>query len=100
VKTIVLRSKDTRVCGPVFPPVGIKWEVPAKRRIPIRFTAEKNIVLEIESVNDLVHHTGYPLPRADVLIELRCELCGIERDFKENCKVQIDPPNHQMTGIT
>jgi len=33
VETIVLGSKDTRVCGPVYPPDGVKWEVPAKRRI-------------------------------------------------------------------
>ena len=100
VKSIVLRSKETRVCGPVYPPDGARWEVPAKRRIPIQFTAKENVVLAIEKVNDLVHHTGYPLPRADVLVELRCELRGIERDFKENCKVQIDSPNHRMIGIT
>ena len=26
VETIVLGSKDTRVCGPVYPPDGVKWE--------------------------------------------------------------------------
>jgi len=100
VKSMLMRSKDTKVCGPVYPPDGVKWEVPAKRWIPIRFTAKENVVLAIESVNDLVHHTGYPLPRADVLVELRCELLGVERIFKENCKVQIDSPNHQMNRIT
>jgi hypothetical protein len=100
VKSMLMRSKDTKVCGPVYPPDGVKWEVPAKRRIPILFTAKENAVLAIETVNDVVHHTGYPLPRADVLVELRCDLRGIERNFKENCKVQIDSPNHQLTGIT
>jgi hypothetical protein len=100
VKSIVLLSKDTRVCGPVHPPNGVEWKVPAKRPMPIRFAAQKNVVLGIETVNDLVHRTGYPLPRADVLVVLRCELCGIERDFEENCKVQIDPANHQMNGLT
>lgn len=100
VKSMLMRSKDTKVCGPVYLSDGVNPEIPAKRKIPIRFTAEKNVVLSIESVNELVHHTGYPLPRADVLVELRCELLGIERPFKENCKVQIDSLNHQMTGIT
>jgi hypothetical protein len=101
VRSIVLWSKDSRVCRPVTPPEGVTWKIPAGRQLPIQFTAKENVAQMLANLYEQGPPVGnYPRTfRAELVVELRCELSGIERTIKENCKVQVELLNRQITGI-
>ena len=40
-----------------------------------------------------------PYFRADIVVELRFEMSGIERTIKEDCKVQVELLNRQITRV-
>lgn len=101
IRSIVLWSKGTRVCRPVTPPDGVIWKIPAGRQLPIQFTAKENVAQTLANIYEQGPPVGsYPRTfRAELEVELRCELSGIERTFKENCMVQVELLNRQITGI-
>lgn len=101
LKSIVLWSKESRVCGPVPRPEGANWTIPAQRRLPIQFLANENVALKLANLYEQPVPVGdFPRSfRAAVQVELRCEILGLERVFKEKSEIQIDLLNRQLTGI-
>lgn len=101
VKSIVLWSKGKRVCTPIYPPTSRHWSVPARRNVPIQFTANDDLVLKLASIHEESPPVGmFPrIFRVDVTVELQCEILGFDREFEETTKVQIDYRNRQITGL-
>ena len=101
IKSIVLWSKDSRVCRPVFPPDGVVWLIPGQRQIPIRFTARENVAQALASIYEQPPPVGnFPRAlRAELLVELKCDILGVEVLFKEKSLVQVDLLNRQITGV-
>jgi len=101
IKSIVLWSGDTRVCKPAFPRDGFRWQVPAKRNIPIQLTANEDIVLKLARIYEQPPSVGnFPRTfRADITVELRCEIRGVGRVFKETSTVKVDYGNRQITRM-
>jgi hypothetical protein len=101
VKSIVLWSRDSRLCKPVSPPEGVLWSVPARRCIPIRFDTRELLALRLMNIY------GEPLPirdmrrtfRAEIRTELRCEILGFRKTFEETSTVQVDVSNHQILAL-
>jgi len=94
-------AKDSRVSRPVTPPEGVTWKIPAGRQLPIQFMTKENVAQMLANIYEQGPPVGnYPRTfRAELVVELRCELSGIERTIKENCKVQVELLNRQITGI-
>ena len=101
VKSIVLWSKGKRVCTPIYPPTGQGWSVPARRNVPIQFTADDDLVLKLASIHEESTPVGmFPrIFRADVTVELQSQILGFDKKFEETTKVQVDYRNHQILGL-
>lgn len=101
VRSIVLWSMGSRVCKPVSPPNGVRWLVPATRNIPIQFTAREDVVLRLARIYGESPVVGnFPRTfRAEIKIELRCKIQGVDRVFEEMSTVQVDYRNRQITGL-
>ncbi len=116
VKRISLWSKDQtakfsdnqRVSKPAFTPDNVRWSVPAQRTIPIQFDAKEDVAyrlwqlagspfLERRTLNEIVWPEGQF--NAEVRVQLRCEVLGIEKEFEEARTVQVDFRNRQITGL-
>lgn len=92
VKSILLRSKESRLCKPAVPPAGSQWIVPARRFVSIKFVASDNIVLRLASMHQQSPPVGQ-LPRifnAKVTVEVQCTILGIDKPFAEPTNVQVD----------
>jgi len=102
VKSVVLWCKGSRICKPVFPPEGVRWPVPARRSIPILFTATEDVALRLSNMYEQPPIVGGGLPTyfaADITTELRCEILGRPKTFRENSVVQVDLRTRQITGL-
>src|SRR6266436_1368149 len=81
VKSIVLWSKGNRICKPVSPQAGVNWTIPAQRVLPIQFNAREGVAGRLANLYNEVWSNR--LFRAELEIELRCEILGINKTFKE-----------------
>ena len=102
IKSIVLWNKDgTRICKPAFPQNNYRWLVPAKRSVPIRFSANEDLTMRLARIY------AEPPPvgifdrkfKAEIRIELRCEILGFTRKFDEASLIQVDVRNHHIAAI-
>jgi hypothetical protein len=97
VKSIGLSSKGGRICKPVSPPEGTRWSVPAHRSVPIRFTTAEDIASRLANIYNEVWTQR--LFRGELDIELRCEILGVTKSFKETRTVQVDYRGRQIIGL-
>jgi hypothetical protein len=108
IKCISLWSKGQRVSEPAFPPAN-GWPVPADRSLPYQFDAGENVAYRLwmlDGAAPVMQHVpvqnyfGPPNQfKAEVMVELQCEVLGFERNFKETRTVQVDFINRQITGL-
>ena len=92
VESVLLWSKESRLCKPALPNAGIRWTIPARRFVPIQFLASDDIVRKLASIHQQSPPVG-ALPRifnAAVKVDLRCKIQGIGRKFEEVSSVQVD----------
>ncbi len=101
-------SDSQRVSKPAFPPENVRWSIPALRTIPIQFDAKEDVAMCLWRLagappieRRVPGHIGtFPAQfNAEVLVELRCEIMGFEREFRETRTVQVDFVNRQITGL-
>ena len=97
VKSIVLWSKGNRVCRPVSAPTGANWTIPAQRSIPIQFNAREGVAGRLANIYNEVWTNR--LFRTELEIELRCEILGLNKTFKETSTVQVDYKGQQIIGV-
>jgi hypothetical protein len=102
VKSIVLLCKGSRVCTPVLPPEGVRWSVPARARIPIQFTPKEDVTMRLthmHSQTQIIFEGAQTFFNGEIVTELRCDILGVERTFKETSIVQVDYKNRQIIGL-
>jgi hypothetical protein len=97
VKSIVFRSKENRLCSPIFAPTASPWRIPSTHKIPYHMRADNDLSARLTSV-----HGKFFTPhlfQAQLEIELRCEILGICRIVKDKRTVQVDSRGHQINGV-
>jgi hypothetical protein len=97
VKSVVFRSKDNRLCDPILAPTPNPWKIPAMRKISFQMTAPTDLSARLASIHD--HVFSKTLFRADLEIELDCEILGLRRTVIDKRMVQVENRSHQITGI-
>ncbi|HWZ98147.1 MAG TPA: GGDEF domain-containing protein [Candidatus Dormibacteraeota bacterium] len=109
IKRISLWSEDQRVGDPVFRPEGENarcWDVAACRELPINFDAGEVVAKRLWAIEGSPSMNGfhdYNLMkghfRSKVRVEVLYEVLGIEKEYDETRKVQVDPINNTITAI-
>jgi hypothetical protein len=97
VKSVVFRSKKERLCDPILAPTPNPWKIPATRKIPFQMTAPTDLSARLASIHDQVFTKSFF--RADLEIELDCEILGLRRTVTDKRTVQVENRGHQITGI-
>jgi hypothetical protein len=109
IKRISLSSDGQRVGEPAFRPEGQNarcWDVAAGRDLPINFDAGEVVAKRLWLIADspsmnAFHDTNLLLGhfRSKVRVEVLYEVLGIEKEYSETRKVQVDPINNVITGM-
>jgi hypothetical protein len=97
VKSVVFRSKENRLCDPILAPTSTPWKIPATRKIPFQMTAPTDLSGRLASIHDQVFTQN--AFRADLEIELDCEILGLRRTVIDKRTVQVGNRSHQIQGI-
>jgi len=111
IRGIALRSNDTRLCDPIYPPPGVNWSLQPRGGLPINFRTSKDLGHELIMVNG--RQRTYRLTQEGtegifgpanrfnpiIAIELRCEILGVERVIKENCSVQVNLTTAEINSL-
>lgn len=99
IKGITLWSDETRLCGPVPPPDGGRWLIPAGRSIPIQFCTGEDVPSKLRRIHGAPTGSPYPsFSNVKIKVVLLCEVKGLERSFGETSTVQVDHRNLKITG--
>ena len=99
IKCISLWSHGQKVSKDAFPPEN-GWAVPAQRSVLIQFDAQEDVAYRLWQLVGMpeIRQGGSRQFRAEVVVALRCEILGLERNFEEAQTVQVDFLNRQTTG--
>ena len=98
VRCISLWSQGQKVSKDAFPPEN-GWPVPAQRSVLIQFDAQEDVAYRLwqQAGKPEISQGGSRQFRAEVVVVLRCEILGLERNFEEAQAVQVDFLNRQVT---
>jgi hypothetical protein len=97
VKSVVFRSKENRLCDPILAPTPNPWKIPATRKIPFQMIVPTDLSARLASIYDQVFTKTFF--RAELEIELDCEILGLRRTVTDKRTVQVENRSHQITGI-
>lgn len=97
VKRVVFRSEGNRLCDPIFAPTPNPWKISATRKIPFQITAPTDLSGRLAGIHNKVFSNEQF--RADLEIELDCEILGLRRVVLDKQKVQVDYRGHQIARI-
>ena len=100
LRCISLWSHGQKVSKDAFPPEN-GWPVPAQRSVLIQFDAQEDVAYRLWQQAGMpeIRQGGSRQFRAEVVVVLRCEILGLERNFEEAQAVQVDFLNRQVTGM-
>jgi hypothetical protein len=97
VKRVVFRSEGKRLCDPISAPIPNPWKIPATRKTPFQITAPSDLSGRLAGIYNKVFSKEQF--RADLEVELDCEILGLRRVISDKQRVQVDYGGHQITRI-
>ena len=99
ISCISLWSNGQRIGQDAFPPEN-DWCVPAQRSVLLQFDTQEDMAHRLWQLAGLPDMEASARQfRVDVVVALRCEIFGLERNFEESQTVQVDLLNRQISGL-